>query len=109
MRSGLTRHGFSVLCVQGLVDLIEQVERCRVALLDGENESERHERFLTSRQLLHLSHLSLLTRERYLRQEQDLMRTGATGKHRYSSEDIRKSSWVDRKRNEIKVCMINMM
>lgn len=56
-----------MLCVQGLVDLIKQVERSRVTLLDGKYQSQSHQRLLTSRQLLHLSHLALLPGEGHLR------------------------------------------
>ena len=43
---GLPVHG-----VEGRVDLVEEVERRRVALLDGEDEGQRHQRLLTARQL----------------------------------------------------------
>ena len=49
--------------VKRLVDLIEQIERRRVALLNGEDERERDERLLAARQLLHVLHLRLVARE----------------------------------------------
>ena len=49
--------------VERLIDLVEQIERRRVALLDGEDERERDERLLAARQLLHVLHLSLVTRK----------------------------------------------
>ncbi|KAF3844148.1 hypothetical protein F7725_016196 [Dissostichus mawsoni] len=55
-----------VLGVEGLVDLIEQVEGSGVAFLDGKDQGQSHQRLLTSRQLLHLSHLTLLPCERHL-------------------------------------------
>lgn len=55
-----------MLGVEGLVDLIEQVERSGVTLLDGKNQGQSYQRLLTSRQLLHLSHLTLLPCERHL-------------------------------------------
>lgn len=55
-----------MLGVQGLVDLIKQIERGGVTLLDGKNKGQSHQRLLPSRQLLHLPHLSLLPRERHL-------------------------------------------
>lgn len=62
----ITRHGLPVLSIQGLVDFIKQVEGRRVALLNGKDEGESHQGFLSSWQLLHLSHLTLLPREGHL-------------------------------------------
>lgn len=42
----------AVLRVQIGVDLIEEVERCRVALLDGKDKCQRAERLLSARELL---------------------------------------------------------
>lgn len=55
-----------MLGVQGLVDLVEQIERGGVALLDGKNKGQRHQGLLPSGQLLHLPHLPLLPCERHL-------------------------------------------
>ena len=62
----LTCHALSVLGVQGLVDLVKQVEGGRVALLDGEDEGQGHQRLLTPGQLLHVTHLGLVAREGHL-------------------------------------------
>ena len=43
---GLPVHG-----VEGRVDLVEEVERRRVALLDGEDEGQRHQGFLPAGEL----------------------------------------------------------
>ena len=59
-----------MLGVEGLVDLVKQVERGGVTLLDGKDQSQSHQRLLTSRQLLHLSHLTLLPCERHLHMTQ---------------------------------------
>ena len=40
--------------VQGLVNLVKQVKRGRVTLLDGKDERESNETLLSSRQLLEL-------------------------------------------------------
>ena len=37
--------------VEGGVDLVEEVERRRVALLDGEDQRQRHKRLLPAREL----------------------------------------------------------
>ena len=46
-------HSASVLGVQSSINLVKQVEGCRVAALDGKDESQRHEGLLPSGQLLH--------------------------------------------------------
>jgi len=61
-----TWDGLPVLGVEGLIDLVKQVERGRVTLLNGEYQGQSHQRLLASRQLLHLSHLALLPCERHL-------------------------------------------
>lgn len=61
-----TWDGLPVLGVEGLVDLVKQVERSGVAFLNGKYESQSHQGLLTSRELLHLSHLTLLPREGHL-------------------------------------------
>lgn len=50
--SALTSHSMPVLRVKGLVNLVKQVKRGRVTLLDGKDESEGHQRLLPSRELL---------------------------------------------------------
>lgn len=55
-----------MLGVQGLVDLVEQVERSRVTFLDGEDQGQGHQRLLASGELLHLPHLALLACEGHL-------------------------------------------
>ncbi len=45
--------GGAVGGVQGLVDLVKEVERGRVTALDGEDEGEGHQCLLSSRELLH--------------------------------------------------------
>lgn len=46
-----------------LVDLVEEVEGRRVALLYGEDERERHQRLLPAGQLVHLAHVALAAGE----------------------------------------------
>jgi len=58
-----------MLGIKGLIDLVKQVERRRVALLDGEDEGQRYERFLPAGQLLHVSHLRTVAREWHLWEE----------------------------------------
>ena len=53
-----TCNSLPVLRIQSLVDLIKEVEWCRIALLDGEDEGQCDEGLLTAGQLLHISHLS---------------------------------------------------
>ena len=48
------RHRFAVRRVEGLIDLVEQVEGRRVAALDREDQREGNEGLLPSAQLLHL-------------------------------------------------------
>ena len=36
-------HGFSMLSVKGSVDLVKEVERCRIALLNGKNHSLKNQ------------------------------------------------------------------
>ncbi len=55
----------AVLRIEGRVDFIEEVERCGVAALDGENERQSHECLLAAAQLLH--HQVLARPERHLR------------------------------------------
>ena len=62
-----------MLCVEGLVNLVEQVERGWVTLLNGKDERESDERLLSARQLLHVSHLRTVTRERHLQHERHLV------------------------------------
>lgn len=64
-----TCHSFSMTGIQCLIDFVKQVERCWVTFLDGEDERESNQRFLASRELLHVPHLWWLARER------DLQRT----------------------------------
>ena len=66
----LTCDGLPVLRIQRLIDLVEQIERRRIALLDREDERQRHEGFLSAAQLLHVPHLSTVTTERHLRNNQ---------------------------------------
>ena len=47
--------GLPVHRVEGRVDLVEEVERRRVALLDGEDEGERHQRLLPAGELAELN------------------------------------------------------
>ena len=44
------RYGGAVLRVQCCVDLVEKIERRRVAALDGEDEGERYERLRVGRE-----------------------------------------------------------
>jgi len=67
-----TCDGLPVLGIKCLVDLVKQVERRRVALLNGKDESQRDERFLSTRQLLHVPHLGFVTSERHLHQHSDI-------------------------------------
>ena len=60
-----TSNSFPMGRVQGLVNLVKQVEGGGVALLDGEDQGQGHERLLTARQLLHVSHLRAVARERH--------------------------------------------
>jgi len=61
-----TGDGLSVLRIKRLVDLVKEIERRRVALLNGEDERQRYERLLSTGQLLHVSHLGLVAGKRYL-------------------------------------------
>ena len=56
-------HALSVLRVERLVDLVEQVEGRRIAALDGEYERERDKRLLATAQLLNVLHLVALAGE----------------------------------------------
>jgi hypothetical protein len=60
------RNRFPVLRVQRLVDLVKQIKRRWVALLYSEDQSQRHQRLLSSRQLVHLLHFRVGIRERHL-------------------------------------------
>ncbi len=71
-----TCNSFSVLSIQSLIDLVKQVERCRITLLDGEDQSESHEGFLSSAQLLHVSHFRLVSAERNLQKGKSRLRGG---------------------------------
>ena len=44
-------YSFPVHRVEGGVDLVEEVERRRVALLDGEDQRQRHKRLLPAGEL----------------------------------------------------------
>lgn len=61
-----TCYCFPVIRVQGLINLIEQVKGGRVTLLDGKNQGQGHQRFLSPGQLLHVPHLRLVSGEGYL-------------------------------------------
>ena len=58
-----------VLGVQVRVDLVEQVERRRITLLDGEYCRQSHERFLPTRELLYAKALVHFRVEGYLKQD----------------------------------------
>lgn len=58
-----TSDGLPVLGIKCLVDLIKEVERCRVTLLNGKDERQCNQRLLTTRQLLHVPHLCLVASE----------------------------------------------
>lgn len=58
-----------MLSVKCLVDFIKQVEGGGVTLLDGKYQGQSHQRLLSSRQLLHLPHLSLLPGEGHLQRK----------------------------------------
>lgn len=58
-------HRFSVLCVQCLIDFVEQIKRRGIALLNRKYQRQCHERFLPARQLVHLSHFGSVSRERH--------------------------------------------
>lgn len=64
-RAKLTSDGLAMLGVEGGVDFVEEVEGGGVALLNGEDERQRDETLLSTRQLLHLARLAG-TRERHL-------------------------------------------
>lgn len=53
----------TILRVQCRVDLIKEVERRRVALLDGEDEGESHKGLLPTRELIHVAHVRWIARE----------------------------------------------
>jgi len=55
-----TSDGLSVLRVERLVNLVEEIERRRVALLNGEDECECDEGLLSTGQLLHVPHLGFV-------------------------------------------------
>lgn len=59
----LTRDGLPVHGIQCLVDLVKQVERRRVALLDGEDERHGNQGLLPAGQLLHVPHLGVVAGE----------------------------------------------
>jgi len=63
-----TCHGLPVLGIKCLVNLIKQVEWRRVTLLNGKDERQCDKRFLSTRQLLHVSHLGFVTSKRHLHQ-----------------------------------------
>lgn len=56
--------GLAMLGVEGLVDFVEEIERGGIALLDGEDQRQRHERLLSAAELVHFSHLSVASGER---------------------------------------------
>ena len=54
-----TCHRLPVLSVQGSINLIKEVEGAGIALLDGKDERQSHQRLLPSGQLLQRLHLTL--------------------------------------------------
>ena len=68
-----------VLRIEGLIDFIEEIKGSGIAFLDGENEGESDEGFLTARKLIHLPHFRLLTGEGNLQNHSD------TTKHTFES------------------------
>ena len=67
--SRLTCYSLSVLGIKGLVNLVKQVEGGRVTLLNGKDEGQSHQRFLSPGQLLHVAHLCFVACEGHLERE----------------------------------------
>ena len=55
---------YRIGCNNNLINFIEEVEGGGIAFLDGENQSQCYERFLSSTELVHVFHFGILAAER---------------------------------------------